>query len=146
MQALTSCRFANTPTVYVQLLALVTQTLRFLPVIEKLVDNSGLLEVERKLPRSLALVVVHDVTVAGCGVQCGGAPRKLEQRHKSRLAAELIKLKAKARVRETVDLLPEGSRVQDRIPRWARINTLRCSVEKAIQKTQEQGESTGRRA
>ena len=48
-----------------QLLALVTQTLRYLPVIEKLVDNSGLLTVEKKLPRAFALVVVHDVAIAG---------------------------------------------------------------------------------
>jgi hypothetical protein len=45
----------------VQLLALVTQTLRFLPVIETLVENSGILTVEKKLQRALALVIVHDV-------------------------------------------------------------------------------------
>jgi hypothetical protein len=44
-----------------QLLALVTQTLRFLPVIETLVENSGILTVEKKLQRALALVIVHDV-------------------------------------------------------------------------------------
>eukprot|EP00038_Savillea_parva_P002356 m.113646 g.113646 ORF g.113646 m.113646 type:complete len:665 (+) comp10811_c0_seq4:214-2208(+) len=122
-----------------QLLALVTQTLRFLPVLDQIVDNSKILTVERRLPRSLALVVAHDVAIAECGVQCGGLPRRLEQRHKARLKAELARLKARAQVRHAKDLLSEESRADIRLPRWVRVNTIRSQVDAAVQRIQKQG-------
>jgi hypothetical protein len=77
--------------------------------------------------------------VAGCGVQCGGFARKLEQRHKARLTSELVKLKVRARVRETVDLLPAASRTAAVVPRWARVNTLKGTVANVVTRVQAEG-------
>lgn len=54
------------------LLALVTQTLRYLPVLNRLIEAAQLREVERKVDRHLLLVLVHD-TIIGQGIRCGGA-------------------------------------------------------------------------
>lgn len=64
------------------LLALVTQTLRYHPLLSKLIEAAGIRQVERKLDEHLLLVLVHDAMV-GQGVRCGGPFKATMAKHKS---------------------------------------------------------------
>jgi putative methyltransferase len=75
----------------------------------------------------MAYVLVYDL-LFGHGVQCGGPLKKCMSKHVNRLKSELTKLKVRAKVREDRDLLPDRSRDDVALPRYARVNTLQCSI------------------
>ncbi|XP_068765591.1 28S rRNA (cytosine-C(5))-methyltransferase isoform X3 [Struthio camelus] len=75
-----------------QLYALVSETLRYSPVLDALLAGAALLQAEKKLPPQLAKVLVYDL-LFGKGLQCGGRWKALARRHRTRLQAELARLK-----------------------------------------------------
>ncbi|NXE29153.1 NSUN5 methyltransferase, partial [Ardeotis kori] len=112
-----------------QLYALVSETLRYSPVLEKLLAGAALLQAEKKLPPQLAKVraargqplaagpgaagpgsprspqvLVYDL-LFGKGLKCGGRWKALARRHRARLEAELARLKVRQKVSRNEDLL-----------------------------------------
>ncbi|KAJ8480875.1 hypothetical protein ONZ45_g15499 [Pleurotus djamor] len=82
--------------------ALVIETLKFKPVLMEAISHAKLLKEESKKIKSpnLALLLVHDLFLAN-GIQAGDGPIKQAiLRHKTRLNAELQKIKIKRGVKD----------------------------------------------
>ncbi|KAF9466533.1 S-adenosyl-L-methionine-dependent methyltransferase [Collybia nuda] len=114
--------------------ALVIETLKYKSVLTDIINEAKLMKEERKkiTSMSLALVLVHDLLLSG-GIQAGDGPVKQAiLRHKTRLHGELQKIKIRRGVQANVDLAQSGHEQAARIPRYVRVNTLKCSTEEAI--------------
>ncbi|NXJ93294.1 NSUN5 methyltransferase, partial [Corythaixoides concolor] len=126
-----------------QLYALVSETLRYSPVLEKLLAGAALLQAEKKLPPQLAKVLVYDL-LFGKGLKCGGRWKVLARRHRARLEAELARLKVQQKVSRNEDLLAPAqaaSPAASRVPRYVRVNTLKTRVDDVIDFFKRQGYS-----
>uniref|UniRef100_A0A8C3EYY8 28S rRNA (cytosine-C(5))-methyltransferase n=1 Tax=Corvus moneduloides TaxID=1196302 RepID=A0A8C3EYY8_CORMO len=124
-----------------QLYALVSETLRYASVLEKLLDGAALLQAEKKLPPQLAKVLVYDL-LFGKGLKCGGRWKALARRHRARLEAELARMKVRHQVSRNEDLLaPEQavSPAASQVPRYVRVNTLKTCVDDVIDFFKRQG-------
>ncbi|KAM4760053.1 28S rRNA (cytosine-C(5))-methyltransferase isoform 1-T1 [Cyanocitta cristata] len=124
-----------------QLYALVSETLRYASVLEKLLDGAALLQAEKKLPPQLAKVLVYDL-LFGKGLKCGGRWKALARRHRARLEAELARMKVRHKVSRNEDLLaPEQavSPAASQVPRYVRVNTLKTCVDDVIDFFKRQG-------
>lgn len=121
-----------------QLFALVFETHKFSAVLQEIIDSTKLLKHTRlKLP--LAKVLVYDLVI-GPGLKCGGSWKVLLMKHQSRLKAALARIKVRQGVSKNHDLIP--ARVQERedlLPRYVRVNTLRMSVEDAVDYLKREG-------
>ncbi|NXN30220.1 NSUN5 methyltransferase, partial [Nycticryphes semicollaris] len=126
-----------------QLYALVSETVRYSPVLEKLLAGAALLQAEKKLPPQLAKVLVYDL-LFGKGVKCGGRWKALARRHRARLEAELARLKVQQKVSRNEDLLAPVQAVSpgaSQVPRYVRVNTLKTCVDDVIDFFKRQGYS-----
>ncbi|NXE82971.1 NSUN5 methyltransferase, partial [Cochlearius cochlearius] len=147
-----------------QLYALVAATLRYAPVLEKLLAGAALLQAEKKLPPQLAKVgeggagagpaaagpgspscpqvLVYDL-LFGKGLKCGGRWKALARRHRARLEAELARLKVQQKVSRNEDLLAPraASPAAPQVPRYVRVNTLKTCVDDVIDFFKRQGYS-----
>ncbi|XP_064324102.1 28S rRNA (cytosine-C(5))-methyltransferase isoform X1 [Phalacrocorax carbo] len=126
-----------------QLYALVAETLRYSPVLEKLLAGAALLQAEKKLPPQLAKVLVYDL-LFGKGLKCGGRWKALARRHRPRLEAELARLKVQQKVSRNEDLLAPtqaASPGASQVPRYIRVNTLKTCVDDVIDFFKRQGYS-----
>ncbi|NXN48847.1 NSUN5 methyltransferase, partial [Rynchops niger] len=126
-----------------QLYALVAETLRYSPVLEKLLAGAALLQAEKKLPPQLAKVLVYDL-LFGKGLKCGGRWKALARRHRARLEAELARLKVQQKVSRNEDLLAPvqaASPGASQVPRYVRVNTLKTCVDDVIDFFKRQGYS-----
>ncbi|NXL53372.1 NSUN5 methyltransferase, partial [Podilymbus podiceps] len=126
-----------------QLYALVSETLRYSPVLEKLLAGAALLQAEKKLPPQLAKVLVYDL-LFGKGLKCGGRWKVLARRHRARLEAELARLKVQQKVSCNEDLLAPVQAVSpdaSQVPRYVRVNTLKTCVDDVIDFFKRQGYS-----
>ncbi|KAJ7116379.1 S-adenosyl-L-methionine-dependent methyltransferase [Mycena epipterygia] len=114
--------------------ALVIETLKYKSVLSDIIKEAKLMQEERKKVASLnlALVLVHDVLLAG-GIQAGDGPIKQAiLRHKTRLHGEFQKLKIKRGARSNVELAQSGDARAAQIPRYVRVNTAMWSLEDAV--------------
>ncbi|XP_069802041.1 28S rRNA (cytosine-C(5))-methyltransferase isoform X2 [Dendropsophus ebraccatus] len=123
-----------------QLYALLCETLRYSSVIEDVINNSELLRGPKKLPMSLAKVLVYDL-LFGKGLQCGGRWKSTVLAQRARLHAELAKLKVKKKVSSNQDLVTSmgGSSHDPALPRYVRVNTLKTSMDDVITYFKRQG-------
>lgn len=115
-----------------QLFALVCETHRFSSVLQKIIESTKLLK-QTKMKMPLAKVLVYDL-VMGRGLKCGGSWKTMMMKHRSRLQAELARMKVKQKVSRNEDLLPASVQqlTGDRLPRYVRVNTLKTTVEDAV--------------
>ncbi|KAM6242531.1 28S rRNA (cytosine-C(5))-methyltransferase isoform 2-T2 [Porphyrio hochstetteri] len=125
------------------LYALVSETLRYSPVLEELLAGAALLQAEKKLPPQLAKVLVYDL-LFGKGLKCGGRWKALARRHRARLEAELARLKVRQKVSSNEELLAPAQAASpgaSQVPRYVRVNTLKTCVEDVIDFFKRQGYS-----
>ncbi|KDQ15892.1 hypothetical protein BOTBODRAFT_275080 [Botryobasidium botryosum FD-172 SS1] len=121
--------------------ALVIETLKYKPVLSSVIADSGLLKAERRTITSpnLALLLIHDLLFAR-GIQASDGPLKQAiLRHKTRLQAELVKIKVKKGVKSNAELAQTEDVRAGQIPRYVRVNTNCWSVEDAIAYFSRQG-------
>uniref|UniRef100_A0A3P8T1G2 NOP2/Sun RNA methyltransferase 5 n=1 Tax=Amphiprion percula TaxID=161767 RepID=A0A3P8T1G2_AMPPE len=121
-------KFANIK----QLFALVCETQKFSSVLQEIIEATRLLKLTRlKMP--LAQVLVYDLLM-GQGLKCGGSWKAVMMKHRSRLQAELARMKVKQKVSRNEDLLPANLQQPhgDQLPRYVRVNTLKTTVEDAV--------------
>ncbi|XP_074888471.1 28S rRNA (cytosine-C(5))-methyltransferase [Buteo buteo] len=126
-----------------QLYALVSETLRYSSVLEKLLAGAALLRAEKKLPLPLAKVLVYDL-LFGKGLKCGGRWKAVARQHRARLEAELARLKVQQKVSRNEDLLAPVQAAYPgacQVPRYVRVNTLKTCVDDAIDFFKRQGYS-----
>ncbi|TFK40253.1 S-adenosyl-L-methionine-dependent methyltransferase [Crucibulum laeve] len=114
--------------------ALVIETLKYKLVLTDVIVQTNLLKDERKITSmNLALVLVHDLLLAG-GIQAGDGPIKQGiLRHKTRLNGEFQKIKIKRGVRSNAGLAQAGDERAVHIPRYVRVNASVWTVEEAIE-------------
>ncbi|KAJ7454797.1 S-adenosyl-L-methionine-dependent methyltransferase [Mycena latifolia] len=125
--------------------ALVIETLKYKTVLADIIKEAKLMAEERKKLTSLnlALVLVHDVLLAG-GIQAGDGPIKQAiLRHKTRLHGEFQKLKIKRGVRSNAELAQSADARAAQIPRYARVNSVLWSLDDAIKYFISQGLALG---
>ncbi|XP_043107072.1 probable 28S rRNA (cytosine-C(5))-methyltransferase isoform X2 [Puntigrus tetrazona] len=122
-----------------QLFALVCETQKYSSVLQEIIDSTRLLK-ETKLRIHLAKVLVYDLLI-GHGVKCGGAWKTMMLKHRSRLQAALARIKVKRKVSQNQDLLPSSFQhsLDDVIPRYVRVNTLKTTLEDVIDYLKRQG-------
>ncbi|KAL8643420.1 MAG: hypothetical protein Q9226_008389 [Calogaya cf. arnoldii] len=136
-----------------QVYAVGTETSKWSPILAEVIEKSQLLQHERKLTPSLALLLVHDLLVSKSGIAAPAThPLRLAvTRHKARLSAELTKIRirrgfgsvdelrnhvTKVDVGQTEGKVPDTAlSKQWQHPRWVRINTLRSTLEGQLQTT-----------
>lgn len=121
-------KFANIK----QLFALVCETQKFSSILEEIIESTKLLK-QTKLRIHLAKVLVYDLLL-GQGLKCGGSWKTIMMKHRSRLQAALARMKVKQNVSRNEDLLPANIQrpVGDKLPRYVRVNTLKTTVEDAV--------------
>ncbi|KAK2851172.1 hypothetical protein Q5P01_007448 [Channa striata] len=121
-------KFANIK----QLFALVCETHKFSSVLQEIIDSTKLLK-HTKMRMQLAKVLVYDLLM-GQGIKCGGSWKAVMMKHRSRLQAELARIKIKQKVSRNEDLLPASVQrdAGDKLPRYVRVNTLKTTVEDAV--------------
>ncbi|PHZ08187.1 S-adenosyl-L-methionine-dependent methyltransferase [Rhizopus microsporus ATCC 52813] len=121
--------------------ALVCETLKYKQVLNELIDSTKICEIEKKLKRSLALVLIHDLlfTKRGITVRNEVPLKQCVIRHQARLKAELIKIKIKRGVTSNEDLVSQKVKDAVLIPRYARVNEHKTTVEKAIKAFEKEG-------
>ncbi|KAI4247282.1 MAG: hypothetical protein L6R40_001625 [Gallowayella cf. fulva] len=138
-----------------QVFALVTEASRWSPILAEVVEKAQLMQEERKLTPTLALLLVHDLLLSKSGISAPAAhPLPLAvTRHKARLSAELTKIRvrrgfasleqfrahlATAEVNHHDDTLSEVPSLSLKAklwphPRWVRINTLKTTLQDQLQ-------------
>lgn len=121
--------------------ALICETLKYKNVINTILDNSQIFEVEKKLPRNVAILLVHDLLFSPNGIKSlsNGPYKQSILQHEIRLRGELARLKIKMKVKNNEDLINSKIRESIVIPRYIRVNTLKTSVEKVIKHFQAKG-------
>ncbi|XP_029292348.1 28S rRNA (cytosine-C(5))-methyltransferase [Cottoperca gobio] len=121
-------KFANIK----QLFALVLETHRFSSILEEIIVSTKLLK-QTHLRIYLAKVLVYDLLI-GQGLKCGGAWKAMMMKHRARLQAVLARMKVKKKVSKNEDLLPASVKqlIGDKLPRYVRVNTLKTTVEDAV--------------
>ncbi|KAM3842963.1 28S rRNA (cytosine-C(5))-methyltransferase [Diretmus argenteus] len=115
-----------------QLFALVCETQKYSTILQEIIESTNLLK-HTKLRLNLAKVLVYDLLI-GQGVKCGGSWKTLMMKHRVSLQAELARMKIKQNVSRNQDLLPPGVQQPegDQLPRYVRVNTLKTTVDDAI--------------
>ncbi|XP_030589648.1 28S rRNA (cytosine-C(5))-methyltransferase [Archocentrus centrarchus] len=115
-----------------QLFALVCETQKFSSILQEIIESTKLLK-QTKLKMHLAKVLVYDLLI-GQGLKCGGSWKSVMMKHRSRLQAELARMKVKQKVSRSEDLLPPSVKqpAGDQLPRYARVNTLKTTVEDVV--------------
>ncbi|KAH9958601.1 S-adenosyl-L-methionine-dependent methyltransferase [Russula dissimulans] len=120
--------------------ALVIETLKYKPVLAQIIAAANLLKEEKKISsHNLALVLVHDLILTG-SIQAGDGPvKQAVLRHKTRLHGEWQRIKIRRGARTDSELALAADVRAAQIPRYARINALKWSIDEAIQAFQKRG-------
>ncbi|KAI0661572.1 S-adenosyl-L-methionine-dependent methyltransferase [Cubamyces menziesii] len=124
--------------------ALVIETLKYKQVLNEVIDTAQLLKQEKKITsRNLALVLVHDLLLAG-GIQAGEGPiKQAVLRHRTRLQSEFTRLKVKRGVKSNSELAQTDDARAAAIPRYIRVNRTCWSTKDALATFQAQGYQVG---
>lgn len=122
-----------------QLFALVCEAHRFSAVLEEIISSTKFLKLT-KLRLPLAKVLVYDLLL-GRGLKCGGSWKTLLLKNRPRLQAALARIKVRQGVSDNQELIPaSGSRREEQpLPRYVRVNTLKTSVEDAVDYLKREG-------
>ncbi|KAH6576765.1 hypothetical protein BASA62_001216 [Batrachochytrium salamandrivorans] len=114
------------------LYAVVCETLKYREVIEMIIESSDIRKSEpKKLPKPLLTVLVYDL-LFGKGLKNAGKYKAMLLRHRSRLNAELVKIKVRRRCKNNADLIPEHIRNAIVLPRYVRVNTIKTTLDKVV--------------
>ncbi|KAF8966986.1 hypothetical protein BGZ46_000275 [Entomortierella lignicola] len=111
--------------------AVICETLKHNTTLSLVLQESKLLTLEKKLTRSLALLLLHDLLLQSRGIQASDAwpMKQAVMRHKARLKAEFVKARIKVGAKK--DGLIEG---EDELllPRYVRVNLLMMTPQQVI--------------
>lgn len=112
------------------------ETLKLKPAIMSIIDATPLMRDERRHLHSqnFAVVLVHDLLFKSGGIQSGDGPIKQAiNRHKTRLQAELVKLKIRRGVKANAELGQGEDPRAANIPRYLRVNRNLWTIEAAVE-------------
>ncbi|KAG0315161.1 hypothetical protein BGZ99_007634 [Dissophora globulifera] len=111
--------------------AVICETLKHNTTLSLVLQESKLLTLEKKLTRSLALLLLHDLLLQSRGIQASESwpMKQAVMRHKARLKAEFVKAKIKVGAKK--DGLVEGEE-EVLMPRYVRVNLLMMTPQQVI--------------
>eukprot|EP01083_Nonionella_stella_P251356 867312_1 len=120
--------------------ALASETLKYRSILEELLDKAEVSKLlKNKKTHFLQLVVAYDLLFGSGQISGGGAVKKAVMKRKSVLVSALARLKIKRGVSDNKDLLPEELRVIDKLPRFARVNSLKASLKEVLSEMKADG-------
>ncbi|KAK3295872.1 S-adenosyl-L-methionine-dependent methyltransferase [Chaetomium fimeti] len=121
-----------------QIYALAFESSKWSAVLKEVVENSQLLQKERKITPTLSILLAHDLLLAkkGIALPASHGLRLSVEKHKARLQSEFTR----ARIRRkcpTVDALKAVIDAQfgPAHPRWIRVNSLKSTVDEQLDTT-----------
>ncbi|KAF9983517.1 hypothetical protein BGZ75_005014 [Mortierella antarctica] len=111
--------------------AVICETLKHNTTLSLVLQESKILTLEKRLTRSLALLLLHDLLLQSRGIQASDAwpMKQAVMRHKARLKAEFVKAKIKVGAKK--DGLIEGEE-EMLLPRYVRVNLLMMTPQQVI--------------
>ncbi|RKP25465.1 S-adenosyl-L-methionine-dependent methyltransferase [Syncephalis pseudoplumigaleata] len=122
-------KYANKKALY----AIVCETLKYKDALEEIIQRSQLLQNVKKLPKTMALVLVFDLLFSRGGLRKTSCPHtRAVLNQKTRLKAELARLKIRRGITRNKELIPESVRQLVALPRYVRVNLLRTTVDKVL--------------
>ena len=96
--------------------------------LEEVLESSNFMSLDRKMNRSLVLLMLYDLLLGEShAVAGGGVVKKLLMSHANHVRTAFVRLKIRKGAQADEDLLPEEIRFASRMPRYVRINTLRTT-------------------
>ena len=116
--------------------ALVCETVRFKPVLQKLIRAANMEAAVRKMNKAMVLVMLYD-HLFGHGIRGGGAVKRMIKQHEAALRSSLASMRSAAGLGESAPndaLLPPSARRDAAVrrdasvPRFARVNTALTST------------------
>lgn len=108
----------------------------------EIIQTSGILQHEKKILKdsNLVLLLVHDLLLSKGGIQAADGPiKQAVLKHKTRLSAELVKVKVKRGVTKVEDLAVSTAGSSGNGRRWVRLNTLKSSQEDILRALEKEG-------
>ncbi|GAM90771.1 hypothetical protein ANO11243_088160 [Dothideomycetidae sp. 11243] len=129
--------------------ALVSEAAKWSEILSDVVENSGILKVERKLTPALSLVLSHDLLLSKKGLSASRNHHLVDviSKHKARLTSELTRTRIKKGVASIDQLRAQlgsdninGYDASDDAsktfhPRWIRINAVKTTLEDCLGST-----------
>ncbi|KAI9657288.1 MAG: hypothetical protein M1829_006933 [Trizodia sp. TS-e1964] len=125
--------------------AIVSETVKWNAALKEVIERSQLLEIERKLTPTLALLLVHDFLLSKRGIATAAnhSLKTAITKHKARLTAEFTKARIRAGFATVAawKLSLESSLGQNVAadqwphPRWVRVNTLITTLDEQLRTT-----------
>eukprot|EP00937_MAST-01D_sp_MAST-1D-sp2_P002966 g2966.t1 len=131
--------------------ALVCETLRFKPVLERLIENAGFARTVSNMNKPMVLVMLYEY-LFGHGIKGGGAVKRAIKENDGRLREALQALRKAAGLADDAphdELLPAharraAARQRDAsVPRFARVNTVRTTTEDVLHQLKAEREGGG---
>jgi 16S rRNA C967 or C1407 C5-methylase (RsmB/RsmF family) len=108
--------------------ALLMGTLRYKSALEAVLESSNFMRLDRRMNRALVLLMLYDLLLSERkAIMGGGTVKKLMMAHENHMRTALVRLKIARGAAADEDLLPHEIRYTARLPRYARINTLRAT-------------------
>ncbi|KAI9143061.1 S-adenosyl-L-methionine-dependent methyltransferase [Paraphysoderma sedebokerense] len=122
--------------------AVICETLKYRDVIKLILERSNLTTQEKKvLSGHLSTILIHDMIFTKRGIQAGDGPIKQAiLRHKTRLSAELVKLKVQENAKTNEELIADKIKAGNvSMPRYVRVNLLKNSVSDVLKRFKSNG-------
>ncbi|KAK7953634.1 hypothetical protein PG996_014527 [Apiospora saccharicola] len=124
-----------------QIYALALETCKWSAVLKEVIENAGILKLERKLTPVLASLLVHDYLLAKKGIALPSTHglRAAVERHKARLSSELTRARLRRKA-VSIDALRDQveaafAETENLYPRWIRVNSLLTTLEDQLDST-----------
>ncbi|KAL2188621.1 S-adenosyl-L-methionine-dependent methyltransferase [Thermothelomyces heterothallicus CBS 203.75] len=121
-----------------QVYALAFESSKWSAILKEVVENSQLLQQERKLTPALSVLLVHDLLLAkkGIALPASHGLRVAVEKHKARLQAEFTRARIRRKC-STVEALKAAVDAQlgPPHPRWIRVNTLKSTIDEQLDTT-----------
>ncbi|KAJ1856722.1 hypothetical protein GGH12_000402 [Coemansia sp. RSA 1822] len=121
--------------------ALICQTLKFAPVLTRILDANKAMKKE-KLGRRAELLMANDMLLSSQGLRRKGADPKMNKamsRHESSLKRELNRIRQEVRARNDEDLVPLHLRDGASTFRYVRVNNLVSNMDKVLEHFYKEG-------
>ncbi|XP_013791476.1 probable 28S rRNA (cytosine-C(5))-methyltransferase [Limulus polyphemus] len=124
-----------------KLYAVVSQTLKYKHILNKVFEHAQLFEKETRLDQFLALVLAYQHLIAGRKLSSQSKPVQMIIEYCPLLQKGFKKILRKANVKNVEDLVNNDLEKEGRVslPRYVRINTINTSINNVIQQLESDG-------
>ncbi|KAL2124413.1 hypothetical protein VTJ04DRAFT_778 [Mycothermus thermophilus] len=122
-----------------QVYALAFESSKWSAILKEVVENSQLLQTEKKLTPILSILLVHDLLLSKRGITLPPSHglRLAVEKHKARLHAEFTRARVRRKCATVEDLraLVDAEQLGPAHPRWIRVNALKTTLDEQLDTT-----------